>query len=78
MGELKSTMDIIMEKSSHLTLSEEEKREQVSAEMQQRLKGLIQKSLDRALKMEQLKQELNALEKNLWCMYEEYFFERNY
>lgn len=75
MGELKSTLDIIMEKSSHLNLSEEEKREHEFTEMQQRLKGLIQKILDRTLKMEQLKQKLHVLEKTHGVCTKEIFLE---
>ena len=61
MGEIKSTLDIIMEKTGHLTLSKEEKAERERAEVQQRVQGLIQKLLDGALHQQHLKNEIKSL-----------------
>ena len=59
MGEIKSTLDLVMEKTRHLTLSQEEKEEQKHIEVDKRLKGLLQKYQDNLLKKEQLEKELD-------------------
>ncbi len=64
MGEIKSTLDLVMEKTKHLTLSQEEKDAQNRMEVNKKLKGLLQKYQDGLLKMEQLKKELETLRKN--------------
>ena len=46
MGEIKSTMDIIMEKTKGLTMTEEEKAEYKHKELTGKVRGLIQKFLD--------------------------------
>jgi len=46
MGEIRSTMDIIMEKAKNLTMSEEEKAEFNRKALQLKVKGLVQKFLD--------------------------------
>jgi len=61
MGEIRSTLDIIMEKTKGLTMSQEEKRAFQEEEMAGKIKGLIQKFLDGVLDMERLKMELAAL-----------------
>jgi len=43
MGEIKSTLELIMEKTRHMTLTEEEKQEHARAELLVTLKALIQK-----------------------------------
>ena len=63
MGEIKSTLDLVLEKTKHLTLSKEEKEEHKYHEVKKSLKGLIQKFLDKAINLEQLKKELNQLRK---------------
>ena len=60
MGEIKSTLDIIMEKTKGMTMSDEEKRELKKKELSDRLKGLIQKFLDGILTYEDLKGEISA------------------
>ena len=55
MGEIRSTLDIIMEKTKGLTMSEEEKRAFKQEGMAGKIKGLIQKFLDGVLDMERLK-----------------------
>ena len=54
MGEIKSTLDLVMEKTRHLTLSREEKEEQKRVEVNKRLKGLVQKYQDNLLKKDRL------------------------
>ncbi len=61
MGEIKSTLDLVMEKTKHLTLSQEEKDAQTRAEADKQLKGLTQKYIDKRLKKEQLQKELITL-----------------
>ena len=63
MGEIKSTLDIVMEKTRHLTLSEAEKTEQKQDEVGKRLKGLLQKYADSLLRKEGLERELESLKK---------------
>jgi hypothetical protein len=61
MGEIKSTLDLVMEKTRHLTLSQEEKEAQNRIEVNKRLQGLIQKYQDDFLKKDNLKKELDNL-----------------
>jgi len=61
MGEIKSTLDLVMEKTRHLTLSQEEKRVQKRIEVSKRLQGLLQKYQDNFLKKENLKKEIDNL-----------------
>ena len=63
MGEIKSTLDLVMEKTRHLTLSQKEKEGQKQIEVNKRLKGLLQKYQDNLLREEQLRQELDSLRK---------------
>jgi hypothetical protein len=60
-SEIKSTMDIVLEKTKHLTLSEDEKRAQKKKEAYQYLSGLLQKYQDEVLDIDQLKDSLNEL-----------------
>ena len=61
MGEIKSTLDLVMEKTRHLTLSQEEKMVQKRIEVNKRLQGLLQKYQDNLLKKDNLKKELDNL-----------------
>ncbi len=61
MSEIKSTLDLVMEKTRHLTLSQEEKEKQKRLEVNKRLNGLLQKCQDSLLRKENLKKELNSL-----------------
>jgi len=60
-SEIKSTVDIVLEKTKHLTLSEDEKRAQKKKEARQNLAGLLQKYQDEVLDIHQLKDNLNKL-----------------
>lgn len=64
MGEIKSTLEIIMEKTKDLTLTEEEKKEFKQKDMAGKIKGVIQKFLDGILDLNRLKMEIAALEKD--------------
>jgi hypothetical protein len=61
MGEIKSTLDLVMEKTRHLTQSQEEKKAQKRIDVNKRLQGLLQKYLDNLLKKDILKEELGKL-----------------
>ena len=62
MAEIKSTLDLVMERTKHLSLSDEEKREQEQAELRMRIKGLVIKAQDQSVKIEQVEKELKALQ----------------
>jgi hypothetical protein len=57
MGEIKSTLDLVMEKTKDLTLSSEEKKAQKQKEIENRIKGLLQKYQDGFLSKSELKTE---------------------
>ena len=61
MGEIKSTLDLVMEKTRHLKLSQEEKEEQKQDEIQKRIKGLIFKYQDKSINKQQLKNDVEDL-----------------
>lgn len=61
MGEIKSTLDLVMEKTRHLTLSEEEKRQQKQKELRNRLAGLLQRYRDGKLDAQKMGEELDEL-----------------
>ena len=63
MGEIKSTLDLVMEKTKHLSLSKAEKETQQKIETKKTLKGLVQKFNGQLLKPEMFIKELAALEK---------------
>ena len=64
MGEIKSTLDLVMEKTRNLTLSAEEKLAQKEIEIGNRIKGLVQKYQDGLLIKNQLKTEYEGLKKD--------------
>ena len=61
MGEIKSTLDLVMEKTKHLTQSREEKEQQKLKEARQRIRGLIQKYQDSLLDQERFAIELDKM-----------------
>ena len=65
MGEIKSTLDLVMEKTKHLSLSEEEKQNQKKNEIEKRVNGLLQKYQDQVLSLEQLLTEYARLKQKL-------------
>lgn len=62
MGEIKSTLDLVMERTRHLTLSDAERREQEARERRGRMRGLVQKYEDFAVTAEQFVREWAAVE----------------
>ena len=65
MGEIKSTLDLVMEKTKHLSLSAEEKQNQKMVEIEKRVNGLLQRYQDQVLSMEQLQVEYTRLKQEL-------------
>ena len=61
MGEIRSTMDIIMEKAKGLTMSEEEKEAFRKKETEGKVRGLFQRFLDGFIDSERLKDEIGRL-----------------
>ncbi len=64
MGEIKSTLDLVMEKTKNLSLSFEERQAQKNQEIQSRIRGLLQKFKDQALNVDNLKAEYQKLQKD--------------
>lgn len=64
MGEIKSTLDLVLEKTKNLTLSSEEKEEQKQNEIANRIKGMMQKYQDRMLSKNQLITDYETLKKD--------------
>jgi len=60
MSEIKSTLDLIMERTRGLTLSEEDKREINRKNMEDKVSGLVQRYLDGTLLPSELDQEIAA------------------
>jgi len=63
MGEIKSTLDLVMERTRNLTLSAEEKQAQKEIEIGNRIKGLVQKYQDGLLIKNQLKTDYELLKR---------------
>jgi len=65
MAEIRSTLDIIMEKAKTLTVTDEDKKEFAKKEVQGRVQGLFQKYLDGILSTDQMKREMASFDKDL-------------
>ncbi|NNL77495.1 MAG: hypothetical protein HKO68_14260 [Desulfobacterales bacterium] len=64
MGEIKSTLDLVLEKTKNLKLSSEEKEAQKQKEIENRIKGLLQKFQDGVLEKNQLKIDYKNFKKD--------------
>jgi hypothetical protein len=62
MGEIRSTLDIIMEKTKGLAMTAEERKTIQRNEIEGKVRGLIQRYLDGALGLEKLRDEIAAME----------------
>ncbi len=58
MGEIKSTIDLVLEKTRNLTLSKEEKLGLAREELEKKIGGLLNRYLDNLLPISRLKEEL--------------------
>ena len=63
MGEIKSTLDLVLEKTKHLTQSSGEKQAQIRKDVEIRIKGMLQKYQDGLLSLGQLQRDYEALKK---------------
>jgi hypothetical protein len=63
MGEIKSTLDLVMEKTKNLNLSNEEREQQKNDEIKGRLRGLVQKFQDNILSPDHLRSDYQELKK---------------
>ena len=61
MGEIKSTLDLVLEKTRHLSQSSEEKQAQTQKDTDNRINGMLQKYLDGLFSIEQLQRDYEAL-----------------
>ncbi len=64
MGEIKSTLDIIMEKTKGLTMTEEERSAYQKEEVSGKVRGFLQKYLDGLIGLEKLESQILALGKD--------------
>ena len=64
MAEIKSTLDLVMEKTKNLSLSEEERQGQKNEEIESRIRGLLQKFNDQAFSIDKLGSEYQKLQKD--------------
>ena len=62
MAEIKSTLDIIMEKAKKFSVTEEEKQGFKRQELEGKIKGLVQKALDGILDSDRFQVEVAALQ----------------
>ena len=61
MAEIKSTLDIVLEKTKHLTLSAEEKAEMQLKDALKKIAGYVKRVIDRLLSAEELLGQIRAL-----------------
>lgn len=63
MAEIKSTLELAMERTRHLAMSEEEKAQQKQTDFRKRFQGLLQQYEDGAVMVEAFKKRMSALQK---------------
>ena len=63
MAEIKSTLDLVMERTKHLSLSKAEKNEQQQIEFGKKISGILQKYIDKVIGKKEFKKQSNALKK---------------
>lgn len=61
MAEIKSTLELVMQRTRHLHMSEEDKRRQAEKEFTEAVSGLVSKHLDGQMGMDRFTRELNRL-----------------
>ncbi len=64
MAEINSTLDLVMENTKNLSLSDEERQGQKKKEIASRIRGLLQKFNDEALSVDKLRSEYQKLQKD--------------
>jgi len=65
MGEIKSTLDLVMERTQNMSLSDEEKARQQRDEYEKRLQGLLQKYADGGYGLDRLQAEIGRLQQSM-------------
>ncbi|MCG6895421.1 MAG: hypothetical protein LJE65_17600 [Desulfobacteraceae bacterium] len=65
MGEIKSTMDLVMERTRHLSMSEEERAQHKKEDFRKRLQGLLQRYEDGSLSVDAVQQRFASLQGEL-------------
>ena len=68
MGEIKSTLDLVMEKTKNLSLSDEERQGQKNKEIGSRIRGLLNKFQDEAISMDRFNSEYQVIKKEYSLM----------
>lgn len=63
MAEIKSTLDLVLERTRNLKLTDEEKKSLRIEEVKKRMNGLVQKYLDGLLKLDEIDLEVKQLQK---------------
>lgn len=61
MGEIKSTIDLVLEKTRDLTLSSEDKEKIAQKELEKKIQGLISRYLDQLIPMSRLAEEMEKM-----------------
>lgn len=65
MAEIKSSIELAMEKTKHLIMSDEEKREQEKKELENRIRGILRKFKDKYIDREQVIKEFRNLREEI-------------
>jgi hypothetical protein len=68
MGEIKSTLDLVMEKTKNLSLSAEERKGQKNKEIVSRIRGLLNKFQNEAISLDRFNSEYQVLKKEYSLM----------
>jgi GH35 family endo-1,4-beta-xylanase len=63
-SEIKSTLDLVLEKTKDLSLNSEEKQKLAQQELEKRVLGLVGRYLDQLISVSRLNEELQALPDN--------------
>ena len=61
MGEIKSTLDLVMERTKNLTMTDDDKKTHRQELINKKVKGLIQKIDDQTVKTQEIDRQLNEL-----------------
>lgn len=61
MGEIKSTMDLVLEKTRGLTLSSDDKEKLAQEERERKIQGLINRYMDQYISLSRLKEEMEKM-----------------
>ena len=65
MGEIKSTLDLVMERTKHLSMTDEEKAQQKNTEFEKKLNGLLTRYSDNRIPLEMLEEQILKLQTDL-------------